>query len=92
MFFLQISDICLSKFRWESTVMPKSLTFSSHVILFPFKSKDKLNFRHQDKAVLPRVRTTRYGLNSFRYNAAQIWNELPNHFKQETLLEHFIDI
>jgi hypothetical protein len=22
--------------------MPKSLTFSSHVILFPFKSKDKL--------------------------------------------------
>ena len=40
--FLQISDICLSKFRWESTVMPKCLTFSSHVILFPFKSKDKL--------------------------------------------------
>ena len=39
-FFLQISDICLSKFRWESTVMPKGLTFSSHIILFPFKSKD----------------------------------------------------
>ena len=32
----------------------------------------KYNFRHQDKAVLPRVRT-RYGLNSLRYNAAQIW-------------------
>ena len=29
----------------------------------------KYNFRHQDKAVLPRVRTTRYGLNSFRYSA-----------------------
>jgi hypothetical protein len=38
--------------------------------------------------VLPSVRTTRYGLNSFRYNAAQIWNELPNHFRQETSLEH----
>ena len=49
----------------------------------------KYNFRHQDKAVLLRVRTTRYGLNSFRYNAAQIWNELPNHFRQETSLEHF---
>ena len=49
----------------------------------------KYNFRHQDKAVFPRVRTTRYGLNSFRYNAAQIWNELPNHFRQETSLEHF---
>ena len=49
----------------------------------------KCNFRHQDKTVLPRVRTTRYGLNSFQYNAAQIWNELPNHFRQETSLEHF---
>jgi hypothetical protein len=27
-------------------------------------------------------------INSFRYNAAQIWNELPNHFRQETSLEH----
>ena len=52
----------------------------------------KYNFRHQDKAVLPRVRTTRYGLNSFRYNAAQIWNELPNLFRQETSLEHFKNI
>ena len=30
------------------------------------------NFRSQETAVLPRVRTTRYGLKSFRYNAAQI--------------------
>jgi hypothetical protein len=52
----------------------------------------KYNFRHQGKAVLPRVRTTRYGLNSFRYNAVQIWNELPNHFRQETSLEHFQNI
>ena len=37
--FLQISDICLSKFRWESTVMPKSLTFSSHVIYFLLNQK-----------------------------------------------------
>ena len=42
---------------------------------------------HQDKAVLPRV--TWYGLNSFLYNTAQIWNELSNHFRQETSLEHF---
>ena len=36
------TGICLSKFSWKSTVTPKSLAFSSHVILFPFKSKDKL--------------------------------------------------
>ena len=47
------------------------------------------NFRSQETAVLPRVRTTRYGLKSFRYNAAQIWNELPNHCKRETSLGKF---
>ena len=50
------------------------------------------NFRSQETAVLPRVRTTRYGLKTFRYNAAQIWNELPNHFRQETSLEHLKNI
>jgi hypothetical protein len=59
--------------------------------LISIKDK-KYKFRHQDKAVLPRVRTTRCGLNSFRYNAAQIWNELPNPFRQETSLEHFKNI
>jgi len=26
---------------------------------------------------------------SILYNAAQIWNELPNHIRQEISLEHF---
>ena len=30
--FLQLSDICSLIFRWETTVIPKILTFSSHVI------------------------------------------------------------
>jgi hypothetical protein len=29
------TNVCLSKFSWESTVTPKCLTFSLHVILFP---------------------------------------------------------
>ena len=34
--FLQISDICLSTFRWESTVMPKSfhIFFTCNFISF----------------------------------------------------------
>jgi hypothetical protein len=32
------------------------------------------NFRSKNTAAVPRVRTTRYGMKSFRYNAAQIWN------------------
>ena len=47
------------------------------------------NFRSQETAVLSRVRTTRYGLKSFRYNAAQIWNKLPNHCRRETSLGQF---
>ena len=31
---------------------------------------------------LSKPRTTRYGINSFRYTAAKIWNTLPNHFRQ----------
>ena len=36
------------------------------------------NFRGERKADIPRVNTTRYGLRSFRSEAPQIWNSLPN--------------
>jgi hypothetical protein len=49
------------------------------------------NFRSQETAVLPRV-STRYGLKSFRYNAVQIWNELPNHCRRETSLGQFKNV
>jgi hypothetical protein len=49
------------------------------------------NFRSQETAVLPGV-STRYGLKSFRYNAVQIWNELPNHCRRETSLGQFKNV
>lgn len=36
------------------------------------------NFRSEKQATLPQVKSTRYGLRSFRYEAARIWNSLPN--------------
>ena len=39
------------------------------------------------KQFYPRYAQKRYGLNYFRYNSAQIWNELFNNFRQETSLE-----
>jgi hypothetical protein len=42
-----------------------------------------------DKAVIPQVRTTHYGLQSFRFAGAQLWNELPNCFRKETSLNQF---
>ena len=39
------------------------------------------NFRGERKADIPRVNTTRYGLRSFRSEASQIWNSLPNNLR-----------
>ena len=36
------------------------------------------DFRGEKKADVPRVNTTRYGLRSFRPEAARVWNSLPN--------------
>jgi hypothetical protein len=39
------------------------------------------SFRYNNTVDLPQVRTTRYGLNSFSYTAAKIWNSLPNNIR-----------
>ena len=31
--------------------------------------------------LLPTVRTSRYGKNSFRFEAARVWNSLPNEIR-----------
>lgn len=39
------------------------------------------NFRSEHQASLPQVNSSRYGLKSFRYEAARIWNSLPNNIR-----------
>ena len=39
------------------------------------------NFREKEQAEVPRVKTTRYGLRSFRSEAARVWNRLPNELR-----------
>ena len=39
------------------------------------------NFRAERLAEVPRVNTTRYGLRSFRSEAARVWNSLPNELR-----------
>jgi hypothetical protein len=36
------------------------------------------SFRYVNNLSIPRVKSTKYGLKSFRYTAAKLWNELPN--------------
>ena len=39
------------------------------------------NFRAERHTEVPRVNTTRYGLRSFRSEAARAWNSLPNELR-----------
>jgi hypothetical protein len=50
-----------------------------HDLLVPKTSK--YSFRYDNIVNVPHVRTTTYGLKSFRYSAAKLWNELPNSFR-----------
>ena len=52
-------------------------------------SVPKYCFRYDNITEIPSVRTTRYGLKSFRYAAAKLWNELPNHFRTQTSFNQF---
>jgi hypothetical protein len=86
---LEKSKLPSLKIRWLKTIAVETFKIihknsSSYLHeLINIKLQNN-NIRSQETAVLPRVRTTRYGLKSFRYNAAQIWNELPNHCRRET--------
>ena len=59
----------------------------------PDYNKDLINtkqsnytFRRENQASLPAAESTRYGLRSFRYETARIWNSLPNDLR---LVESF---
>ena len=40
------------------------------------------SFRYEKVADIPRVRTTRYGKSTFSYEAAVVWNSLPNELRK----------
>ena len=40
------------------------------------------SFRYDNLIDLPRVRTTKYGKSSFCYEAAAVWNSLPNELRK----------
>ena len=56
--------------------------------LLNFKNQS-YSFRYTRTAEIPKVRTSSYGLSSFRYSAAKLWNSLPQHFRDEVSLRNF---
>ena len=53
-----------------------------------FKS-NSYSFRYTNTAEIPQVRTTRYGPNSFLFDAAKLWNKLLQSFRNISDLNHF---
>ena len=47
------------------------------------KSNCSYSTRNAKRVELPQNKSIRYGYNSFTYNGAFIWNNLPNEIKQE---------
>ena len=47
------------------------------------------NFRYENMAELPTVRTTKYGKNSFRFESARVWNSLPNEMRKTENFKEF---
>ena len=55
------------------------LTFKSH----------SYSFRYTNIVEAPQVRTSKYGVRSFRSTAAKMWNSLPQQFREIITVEQF---
>ena len=56
--------------------------------LFQMRNTER-NLRGSRKLVIPYVNTTTYGLHSFRYTAANMWNKLTEDLRSQTSLNEF---
>ncbi len=55
-----------------------------------FEEKDKIDNLHSTVSLKqPKCNTVTYGLNSFWYKGAKIWNDLPNKIKNSITLAEF---
>ena len=53
------------------------------------KRSNNYNLRGKHILSIPKVNTTTYGLDSWRYTAAKIWNALPDQFRAANNIESF---
>ena len=83
---LQITRI--QKIAIETFKILNNLSPSYILDLEKFRNTN-YSFRYQNLAELPRVNTESYGRKSFRYEAAHIWNSLPNALRTTTDFKEF---
>ena len=56
-----------------------------------YERSTNYNLRGKHILELPKVNTTTYGLKSWRYTAAKIWNALPDQFRAANKIGTFIN-
>ena len=71
----RMQSIALETFKCLNGIAPEYIRD-----LVKFKD-NKYNFRYENMLQVPTVRTSRYGKNSFRFEAARVWNSLPNEIR-----------
>ena len=57
--------------------------------VMPFHLEDCSVFGNLVITLIPRPRTTKYGNNSFRYEAARLWNTLPSEVRNMSSFDQF---
>ena len=69
----------------------KSLDSLNPLCLNDIFSKKRLRYRMRVSFIIeqPKRRTTTFGLRSFSYVGAKVWNELPTYLKETTYLNDF---
>ena len=80
----RVQDMCILTYKANHGTIPTALT-----TLLALRS-DTLNLRGKLKLVLPRVNTTKYGLNTFKYYGPEIWNFLDNDLRTSLTIKKFV--
>ena len=69
-------------FSGENPSFMKSL-FTKRNVSYNLRTSNLLSF--------PKIKTIRFGLNAFAFRASSLWNQLPDHIKNEKTLRSFKD-
>ena len=86
LYISRLSSIASETFKCLHQLNPEFL----HDCFTNFRTTYEL--RYSDKLVQPKVRTDPYGINSFHYQGAKVWNMLPAAFKESSSVEQFKSI
>ena len=79
----RMRTIALETFK---IINKKSPLFIQDLVII---KNNSYNFRYTNTAEVPRPITSNYGKRSFRYEAAQLWNSLPNEARIMTSFDQF---